>query len=193
MTRLVEEIADWLASLPGGHTIRERPEKTIHPPDGEIDEAGKKALALLTSLRDGTEPGADLAIGTTLGVGGTAVVRLALQAALGRNVAVKTLRPERRSDGATMALSLGSRNTALFPATLAFSAGGMVPDWSGPPGRVFFAHGKRDSVLPIATARDWLAPSLSATGFDVTFDTFDGGHELPEAVLEQAMVWWLGR
>ena len=69
----------------------------------------------------------------------------------------------------------------------------MVPDWSGPPGRVFFAHGKRDSVLPIATARDWLAPSLSATGFDVTFDTFDGGHELPEAVLEQAMVWWLGR
>ena len=97
------------------------------------------------------------------------------------------------SDGATMALSLGSRNTALFPATLAFSAGGMVPDWSGPPGRVFFAHGKKDSVLPIATARDWLAPSLSATGFDVTFDTFDGGHELPEAVLERAMVWWLGR
>lgn len=97
------------------------------------------------------------------------------------------------SDGATMALSLGSRNTALFPATLAFSAGGMVPDWRGPPGRVFFAHGERDRVLPIASARDWLAPALRASGFAVTFHTFDGGHALPEAVLEQALVWWLGR
>jgi hypothetical protein len=23
--------------------------------------------------------------------------------------------------------------------------------------------------------------------------TFEGGHELPEPVLEQAMTWWLGR
>lgn len=97
------------------------------------------------------------------------------------------------SDGATMALSLGSRNTALFPATLAFSAGGMVPDWRGRPGRVFFAHGVKDSVLPIATARDWLAPGLRATGFDVSFVAFDGGHELPDAVLERAMQWWLGQ
>lgn len=95
------------------------------------------------------------------------------------------------SDGATMALSLGARNAALFRATLAFSAGGMVPAGSGPRGRVFFAHGRKDSVLPIATARDWLAPALSKAGYSVTFDTFDGGHELPEPVLEQAMVWWL--
>lgn len=95
------------------------------------------------------------------------------------------------SDGATMALSLGARNAALFRATLAFSAGGMVPAGSGPRGRVFFAHGRKDSVLPIATARDWLAPALSKAGYSVTFGTFDGGHELPEPVLEQAMVWWL--
>lgn len=95
------------------------------------------------------------------------------------------------SDGATMALSLGARNAALFRATLAFSAGGMVPAVGGPRGRVFFAHGRKDSVLPIATARDWLAPALSEVGYSVTFGTFDGGHELPEPVLEQAMVWWL--
>lgn len=97
------------------------------------------------------------------------------------------------SDGASTALSLGARNTALFPATLAFSAGGMVPGWSGPPGRVFFAHGANDSILPIAIARDTLAPALGATGFTGTFVTFEGGHELPEPVLEQAMAWWLER
>ena len=97
------------------------------------------------------------------------------------------------SDGASTALSIGARNAALFPATLAFSAGGMVPDWTGPPGRVFFSHGAKDPILPIAIARDSLAPSLRATGFAVTFLAFDGGHELPDPVLEQAMVWWLDR
>lgn len=97
------------------------------------------------------------------------------------------------SDGASMALSLGARNAALFPATLAFSAGGIVPHWSGPPGRVFFSHGTKDPVLPIAIARDSLAPALGASGFTGTFVTFEGGHELPEPVLEQAMVWWLGQ
>lgn len=97
------------------------------------------------------------------------------------------------SDGASTALSIGARNAALFPATLVFSAGGMVPDWTGPTGRVFFSHGTKDPILPIAIARDSLAPALSATGFTVTFVTFDGGHSLPDPVLEQAMVWWLGR
>jgi phospholipase/carboxylesterase len=97
------------------------------------------------------------------------------------------------SDGASMALSIGVHNAALFPATLAFSAGGVVPDWSGPTGRVFFSHGVKDSVLPIGIARDSLAPRLSATGFVVTFVPFDGGHSLPEPVLEQAMAWWLAR
>jgi predicted esterase len=97
------------------------------------------------------------------------------------------------SDGASTALSIGARNAALFPVTLAFSAGGMVPDWTGPAGRVFFSHGAKDPILPIAIARDSLAPALSATGFAVTFVSFEGGHALPEPVLEQAMVWWLGR
>ncbi|TDR40120.1 phospholipase/carboxylesterase [Tahibacter aquaticus] len=96
------------------------------------------------------------------------------------------------SDGASTALSIGARNAALFPATLAFSAGGMVADWNGPTGRVFFSHGAKDRVLPIAIARDSLAPALRASGFAVTFVTFDGGHSLPAPVLEQAMVWWLG-
>lgn len=97
------------------------------------------------------------------------------------------------SDGASMALSIGANNTTLFPATLAFSAGGMVADWTGRAGRVFFSHGEKDRILPIATTRDAWAPALRATGFTVTFVSFDGGHAIPDPVLEQAMVWWLGR
>lgn len=96
------------------------------------------------------------------------------------------------SDGASNALSIGARNTSLFSSTLAFSAGGMVPYRAGPPGRMFFAHGAKDPILPIAAMRESLAPSLAAAGFQVTFVTFDGGHELPDQVLEQAMAWWLG-
>lgn len=97
------------------------------------------------------------------------------------------------SDGASMALSIGANNAALFPATLAFSAGGMVPEWSGRAGRVFLSHGEKDRILPLATMRDAWAPALRATGFAVTFVSFDGGHAIPDPVLEQAMVWWLGR
>ncbi|WP_257385796.1 alpha/beta hydrolase [Tahibacter caeni] len=96
------------------------------------------------------------------------------------------------SDGASTALSIGARNAALFRSTLAFSAGGMVPHRAGSPGRVFFSHGTKDPILPLAAMRESLAPSLAAAGFQVTFVTFDGGHELPEPVLEQAIVWWLG-
>lgn len=96
------------------------------------------------------------------------------------------------SDGASTALSIGARNAALFHNTLAFSAGGMVPHRAGPSGRVFFAHGTKDPILPLAAMRESLAPSLAAAGFQVTFVTFDGGHELPDPVLEQAVAWWLG-
>lgn len=96
------------------------------------------------------------------------------------------------SDGASNALSIGVRNAALFQSTMAFSAGGMVPHRAGPRGRVFFAHGTRDPILPIAAIHEWLAPTLLAAGFQVTFVTFEGGHELPDPVLEQAMGWWLG-
>ncbi|MBL8298698.1 MAG: hypothetical protein JNN30_10170 [Rhodanobacteraceae bacterium] len=96
------------------------------------------------------------------------------------------------SDGASNALSIGVHNAALFHDTLAFSAGGMVPHRGGPPGRVLFIHGAKDPVLPITTMRDSLAPTLRAAGFAVTFVTFDGGHELPDRVVEQAIAWWLG-
>ena len=47
------------------------------------------------------------------------------------------------------------------------------------------------ACLPIAISRA-LAPQLEQAGFDVTFVAFDGGHELPDEILKQALDLWLG-
>ena len=95
------------------------------------------------------------------------------------------------SDGAGYALSLGVRNSERFSAILAFSAGMIVPGDTGPPTDVFLSHGERDRILPIDVARDTLAPLLRQARFNVTFVSFDGGHELPDAILARALDGWL--
>lgn len=96
------------------------------------------------------------------------------------------------SDGAGYALSLGARNSDRFSAIMAFSPGMIVPGETGPPTQVFISHGAADRILPIGLARDTLAPVLRGEGFDVTFVAFQGGHELPDDVLVQALDLWLG-
>jgi serine/threonine-protein kinase len=91
----------WLATLGVGtiDTIRSLPSQTIVPPDAA--ETAARALELLRQLA-GTAPTASLQLqpGPVIGQGGMGVVRTAEQVALGRIVAVKTLRPERRNDPA---------------------------------------------------------------------------------------------
>lgn len=93
------------------------------------------------------------------------------------------------SDGASYALSLGLTNGDLFTQLLAFSPGFMVPNvWRGQP-RVYIAHGTRDTVLPIDTASRVFVPRLRNRGYDVTYNEFDGTHQLPPAVASSAFVW----
>lgn len=47
---------------------------------------------------------------------------------------------------------------------------------------IFIAHGRRDGVLPFAIAERF-AHRLKAAGLNVTWVPFDGGHDIPRAVI----------
>jgi eukaryotic-like serine/threonine-protein kinase len=95
-------IAEWLATMPAGEaeTLVSAPRATIVPA-AAADTGGRRAVAALEQLAAG---GTRLSPIETLGQGGMGVVRLAEQVALGRKVAVKTLRPDRRNEAATIDL-----------------------------------------------------------------------------------------
>ncbi|HEY3805710.1 MAG TPA: serine/threonine-protein kinase [Kofleriaceae bacterium] len=91
----------WLATLGADvlDTVQSVPNGTIVP--ASAGDTAQRALELLRGLA-GSDPTASLQLqpGPVIGQGGMGVVRTADQVALGRTVAVKTLRPERRKDPA---------------------------------------------------------------------------------------------
>lgn len=97
------------------------------------------------------------------------------------------------SDGASYALSLGLVNGDLFSHVVAYSLGYFVPP-AEPVGRppIFLSHGTQDRILPYANARDVIVPALRDRGYDVDFVSFEGDHQVPAAISEQALDWFLG-
>lgn len=103
------ELARTLAIAPDrladfARTIVQSPTSTIEPASHRADSLGRRALAGLgeqTAARDIT---GGLEIDRTIGEGGMGIVRLATQRSLGRQVAVKTLRPNTRTEDATLRL-----------------------------------------------------------------------------------------
>ena len=57
----------------------------------------------------------------------------------------------------------------------------LLPRMAGVP--VFMAHGRRDPLLPFAIA-ELLRDRLIAAGANVEWHAFDGGHEIPQRVLD---------
>ena len=93
------------------------------------------------------------------------------------------------SDGASYALSIGLSNGDVFSALVAFSPGFlMVPRPAGKP-RVFVSHGTADRILPIERCSGSFVPVLREAGYDVAFRQFDGGHNAPAPVADEAFAW----
>ena len=96
------------------------------------------------------------------------------------------------SDGATYALTLGAANGDYFQRIVAFAPGFLyAPQKTGrPPLRV--VHGRFDHVFALAeTEREVVGP-MRAAGYDVTLVPFDGGHEMPQAQVDAAVLWLTG-
>ena len=103
---LARELEAWLETLAAdtAATLRAAPRATMIP-DGLRTTGGRRAMAMLEQLA-GLSPGApaQLRPGQTIGEGGMGIIRLAEQTALGRTVAVKTLKADRGDDAAALDL-----------------------------------------------------------------------------------------
>jgi phospholipase/carboxylesterase len=96
------------------------------------------------------------------------------------------------SDGASYALSIGLINGDIFDTVLAFSPGFAAPLVTHGKPRLFVSHGSTDRVLPIDRCSKPLVSRLRALDYDVTYDEFDGGHEVPASVTRYCVGWLAG-
>jgi phospholipase/carboxylesterase len=95
------------------------------------------------------------------------------------------------SDGASYVLAYGLTEPKMFRTLIAFSPG-MVPHGRGRSGqRIFVAHGRQDRVLPFDTTASSIVPKLRLGRTEIVFRRFDGGHEMPDAVQEEAVAFFL--
>ncbi len=90
------------------------------------------------------------------------------------------------SDGASYALTIGLLNGDLFSDVVAFSAGMARPARLVGRPRVYMSHGRQDPVLPFSNAEK-IAAGLRASGYDVIFQAFDGGHEMKQTCVDAAL------
>jgi serine/threonine-protein kinase len=101
----LSETLEAMLSSPGldGLTIEQRARETIVPADLRIDTAAERSISLLEEL-GATTLDRKLELRGTIGEGGMGIVRLARQRSLGREVAVKTLKPDFKSERAVLKL-----------------------------------------------------------------------------------------
>jgi eukaryotic-like serine/threonine-protein kinase len=89
------------AGIDAAKTIERSPGSTIVPARPYVDTAGERAIGVLNEL-GGTSLSRKLELLGTIGEGGMGVVRLGQQLALGREVAVKSLKAEHKKDEGLM-------------------------------------------------------------------------------------------
>ena len=96
------------------------------------------------------------------------------------------------SDGAGNALTLGLVNGDLFRAVMALAPGALIAEKPVGKPRVFVAHGRSDTTIPIR-AGNAIVRELREARYPVTYRKFAGGHEVPDAISNAAVSWFLRR
>lgn len=91
------------------------------------------------------------------------------------------------SDGASYALCLGLSNGDLFTHIIAFSPGFAHTLLKQGKPAIFISHGINDAVLPIEACSRRLVTQLQRLTYQVTYHEFNGGHEIPSAIAEEAV------
>ncbi len=97
------------------------------------------------------------------------------------------------SDGASYTLSLGVSNGDLFSHLIAYSPGYFSPAEplvGKPP--IYISHGNVDTILSVRNTRESIVLTLSNADYDVTYEEFDGDHEVPAEISESALDWFQG-
>ena len=93
------------------------------------------------------------------------------------------------SDGASYSLAIGLTNGDLFSRVIAYSPGvlgGVDPH--GKP-KIMISHGVNDQVLHIDNTSRRFVPMLRNAGYDTSYGEFEGGHEVPSFVSDNAFTW----
>jgi phospholipase/carboxylesterase len=97
------------------------------------------------------------------------------------------------SDGGSYALSLGVTNGDVASHVIGLSAGFMNAFTQTGKPRVFLAHGRADSQLPIETSAHPHARRLLESGHDLTLQPFDGDHVIVPWVVGRGVEFFMGR
>ena len=73
---------------------------------------------------------------------------------------------------------------------MALASGGLIAEQTVGKPRVFVAHGRSDTTIPIR-ASNAIVREFRAARYPVTYRKFSGGHEVPDAISEAAVTWFL--
>lgn len=92
------------------------------------------------------------------------------------------------SDGAGYALSVGRANGDLFQRLIAYAPHSLYPVTSVARPPVIIYHGTHDSIVPFGLSSEYIVPELREAGYDVELVSFEGGHGVPLAALEEVVL-----
>ena len=48
-----------------------------------------------------------------------------------------------------------------------------------------------DNVLPVESSRNTIVPAFRSAGYNVTYNEFNGRHQIPATIAEESLDWFL--